>query len=371
MKKQNKIYLGIGIVIVFLIAAIAIFSIAKLNTEDQTIRMGSILILSGGGSAWGEAARNGIDLAVKDINGAGGVLGKKIIVIYEDDQANPTNTVTAFKKLTEVQNIDFIIGPTWTKQGLAIKDLVDDEVVISPSLGGLKFNENNKYIFNSRQHDYILSQNLANYVFKKGYRTVAILSVNDEYNKEQADEFKKVFEKLGGEVKFVLDPMIDQRDVRSDLIKVKNDNGVDALIAMTGGTVLTSIFAIQIKELGLEQPVFSVTIDQTRIDESRGACNGWKYLSSFTPNKKFSQRYLTIYGTKVHIGSDSAYDAVVMLANAMNETNSINPKLVQEYLNGLKKFSGVSGTLISDGQGGFTKNYKVLEVRKGTSFELG
>lgn len=362
---KNKVYLVTGIVVVILIVIIAMFS--EIKTDEEIIPIGSILILTGGGSAWGEAAKNGIDFAVEDINQKGGVLGKKVAVIYEDDQANPINTISAFRKLTEVYNINFIIGPTWTKQGLSIKSLVDDEVVISPSLGGAEFNEGNNYIFNSRQHDYILSQNLAEYVFQKGHRKVAILSVNDPYNKEQADEFKKVFENLGGKVEFLFEPVIEQKDVRSDLLKVKK---VDALVATTGGTDLTSLFAIQIKELGLEQPVFSVTIDQTRIDESKGACDGWEYLSSFTPSKEFSQRYLVTHGIPVHIGADSAYDAVMMLVQAMKETKSTDPDVVQEYLNGMRNYFGVSGNLIADGQGGFTKGYKVMRVENGKAVEL-
>lgn len=138
----------------------------------------------------------------------------------------------------------------------------------------------------------------------------------------------------------------------------------------TGGTDLTSLFATQMKELGLEQPVYSVTIDQTRIDESKGATNGWEYLSSFTPSEAFAQRYLEKYGTPVHIGADSAYDAVMMLSQAIEETQSTSPEVIQEYLNKLETFSGVSGHLLADGQGGFTKNYKVMRVEGGTPVEI-
>jgi len=97
-------------------------------------------------------------------------------------------------------------SPVLGGRSRAIKNLVDDEVVISPSLGGAEFNEKNRYIFNSRQHDYLLSQNLAEYVYRKGHRNVAVVSVNDPYNKEQSDEFKKVFENLGGGLNSYLIP---------------------------------------------------------------------------------------------------------------------------------------------------------------------
>ena len=360
MEKKSLWIIGIILVVVIILGVYY----SNQNNED-IIQVGSILSLTGAASSWGEAAQNGINLAVEDINAEGGVLGKKIEIVYEDDQSNPTQTVTAFKKLTEVDGIKLLVGASWTKFGLAIKDLIDEEVFISPSLGGSAFNEGNEYIFNTRQHDSILSRSLAEYVYDNGYRAVAVLSVNDPYNKEQADEFKKTFENLGGSVKYVFEPVIEQRDVRSDLLKVKSDSDVDAIVATTGATPLTSIFAIQMKELNMEYPVYSVTIDQTRIDESKGAIDGWEYLSSFTPSEDFSERYLETFGVTIHISSDSAYDAIIMLSQAIKETKSTDPVLIQEYLNNLETFSGVSGNLISDGEGAFTKNYNVLVVENG------
>tara|TARA_Y100000310_G_scaffold334233_1_gene413564 strand:- start:96909 stop:98012 length:1104 start_codon:yes stop_codon:yes gene_type:complete len=362
MKKQSKIYWTLSIVIIAIFVVTLAITIPK---GDETIQIGSILSLSGAAASWGEAAQDGISLVVEDINSKGGVLGKKVVVIYEDDQSNPTQTVTAFRKLTEVDEVKVIIGPSWTKMGLTIKTLVDDEVVISPSLGGVGFNEGNKYIFNTRQHDYILSKNLAESVYSEGHRTVAILSVNDPYNKEQADEFERVFEDLGGTVQYVFEPTMEQRDVRTDLLKAKSDAKVDALVATTGATPLTSIFAIQLKELGMDYLVYSVTIDQTRIDESKGTIDGWKYLSSFTPNEDFSERYLQEFNKKIHISSDSAYDAAMMIFQAMEETESTDHETIQKYLSDLDRFSRVSGNLVADGDGGFTKNYITYEVRNG------
>jgi len=233
MKKQNKIYLTIGIVAVVIIAAIMISSIPK---EEETIKIGSILSLNGAASSWGQAAQNGMNLAVEDINREGGIHGKKIKIVYENDQSDPTQTVTAYNKLKNINDIKFFIGASWTKFGLPLKDLINNEIFISPSLGSRTFNEGNKYIFNTRQHDYILSRDLAKYIYNKGHRTISILSVNDPYNKEQADELKRVFENLGGTVKYVFEPVIEQKDVRTDLLKIKNDPEIDALVATTGAT---------------------------------------------------------------------------------------------------------------------------------------
>ena len=284
---MNKKFI-LGILILVILSAIIGVS---LSGNEDTIKIGSILSLSGVAGSWGEAAQNGINLAVEEINSKGGVLRKQVEIIYEDDQSDAVKTVTSFNKLTDLDGIKFLIGASWTKFGLSIKDLIDDEVFISPSLGGSAFNENNDWIFNSRQHDYILSINLAEYVYNQGHRSVAVLSVNDPYNKEQADEFKKTFENLGGTVIYLFEPQMEEKDVQTDLLKVKNNSEITAMVATTGATPLTTLFAVQMKELDMKYPVYSLSIDQTRINESKGAIDGWIGLSSFTPTKEFSEKY--------------------------------------------------------------------------------
>ena len=151
------------------------------TATSTPIGIGAVMILSGEGATWGEASRNGMALAIEDINKSGGVLGRPFKGIYEDDQSDPKAAVSAFNKLVDSDGAKFIIGPNWSNTGLAVRDLAAQAkvVMVSPSLGVADFNEGIDYVFNTWPHDKILSPQLAYYVYGKGHRHVALFGAND------------------------------------------------------------------------------------------------------------------------------------------------------------------------------------------------
>lgn len=100
---------------------------------------------------------------------------------YHDEQGDPKKALSAFRQLVDIDGIHIIIGPTWSNSGLPLIDLACQHTVlmISPSLGTARFNESCEYLFNTWPHDYILSRSLADHVFGKGYRKVALVGAED------------------------------------------------------------------------------------------------------------------------------------------------------------------------------------------------
>lgn len=340
-----------------------------LNNE---IKIGSILILTGEGAAWGEAAKNGIELAMEEINEQGGVNEKKLKVIFENDSSDPKKALSAFQKLTDVDKAQFIIGTTWSHVGLPLVKLAEQKkvVMISPSLGVKEFNEDNPYLFNTWPHDFILSEKLAEYVFKKGFRRVAVFGARQVWVEDQTRAFRKTFEGLGGKIALLFEPNITDTDVRTDVLKLKNTSGIDAVIMLADGQDLTAISARRMKELNIQLPVFSITLDRKIINDCQGACDGFIFLTFLTPTDQFESKYQAKYRREVEIGADSAYDAVMMLADAMRKTNSTNPDNIKDYLAKIKTYSGASGNLISDGRRGFIKPYSIKQIQNGQPVTL-
>jgi branched-chain amino acid transport system substrate-binding protein len=367
---NKKIIIGIVIIILIVLGVWVSNKNQNNLSAINEIKIGSILIESGDGASWGEAARNGMDLAIKEINDQGGILGKKVVAIHEDDAGDPAKTVGAFRKLTQTDGVKFIVGPSWSKNGDPIKDLITNEIVISPSLGNANFNETSKFIFNTWPHDYILSAKLADYVLAKGVKNVAILGANEVWCKAQTMAFKERFEKLGGVVSFVYEPTTDQRDVRTDLLKLKQIKDLQAIVVTSDGYGLTSVYGKQMRDLGIKMPTYSITLDNTVIKNCEGTCNGWEFLTALTPKADFSAKYKSIYNREVEIGSDSAYDAVMLIAKGIKETKSLDTNVVQKYLNNIKTYDGQSGILNSDGKGAFTKDFKTMIIKSGIPVEL-
>ena len=89
-----------------------------------------------------------------------------------------------------------------------------------------------------------------------------------------------------------------------------------------------------------------------------------------TPSEEFKKAYESKYKTTIDIGADSAYDAVMMIAEAIRETKSTDSTVVAQYLGKLKEHNGVSGKLVSDGKRGFVKEFAVKKVVNGKPVDL-
>ncbi len=337
---------------------------SSVSNKEGEIKLGSILILSGEGSSWGEATKNGIDMAVEDINKSGGIGGKKLAVIHEDNASDPKKAISAFQKLTDTDDVDFIIGPNWSNSGIPLIDLAKSKktVVVSSSLGLKDFNESNEYLFNTWPHDYILSRNLADYVYGKGYRNVALIGGQDVWVKDQTKNFAERFEELGGHIALKYEPQVSEKDVRTEMLKLKNDKSIDAVVMTISGYSLMDIVAMQMRDMGIKLPMYSITVDKKLLADCHGACDGMTYLTFLTPSKEFEERYKSKFNREVEIGADSGYDAVMMIAEAMKKTKSTDGTTVAKAMAEVRSYKGVSGNLTSDGKRAFTKPYLIKKV---------
>ncbi|MEK6960860.1 MAG: ABC transporter substrate-binding protein [Nanoarchaeota archaeon] len=188
--------------------------------QKEPITIGAVLILTGTGSNWGQNSRQGADLAVKELNAEGGVLGRQLKMDYEDNPNDyPASAVTALNSLT-AKDVKIVIGTTWSTSGLAVAPIACDEriLMISPTLGMADFNERCDYLQNIWPHDATLSAELGRHIYNKGHRRLAILGSQQNWEEEQARAVMKGFEEAGGKtVAFEL-PAGDSQDFKTELL---------------------------------------------------------------------------------------------------------------------------------------------------------
>lgn len=335
---------------------------------QDPIKIGSILILSGEGAAWGNAERNGIDMAVEDINAEGGIGGRPVQVDFQDDKYDPAVAISAFRKFVDADDIKVIIGPTWSRTGLPLAPLADQEKVlmISPSLGVKEFNEQSPYLFNTWPHDYILSESLADMIYQQGHRGVALIGAKESWTQDQTEAFTRRFNELGGQVAITIEPSPEDKDLRPEALKVKAIKELDAVVLTNGVLDVGPISAKRMREVGITLPFYSVSLDKNIIRSAGDAYEGLVFPTFLTPGDGFAKRYKERFNIDVDIGGDSAYDATMLIAIAMRETKSTDPTVLQSYLHTIKDYDGVSGHLVSDGKGGFTKPFRVYKVTGGS-----
>jgi len=364
-----RILNALFVIVLLLVSSVDVQAAEK---NEEVLKIGSILVLTGQGSAWGAASRNGIEMALERINAEGGLLGKKVECVYQDIQGDPKKSVLAFHELVSLEGIKMIIGPTWSTHGIPLIERAHKQKVlmISASVGLAKFNESSKFIFNTWPHDYVLSQNLADYVFNKGHRRVAVTGAEDIWVKEQTRVFSRRFKELGGEILFTTEPLPDNTDLKTIALRIKNLPNLDAIVSTSDGAVVGSLVAKALKELNVRLPMFSVTLDQIAIDTAQGGFENAVFLTSLTPDPEFQKEYEQRYKTTIDISADGSYDAVMMLAEAIKKTQTTDTEVLADYLNGIKTYDGVSGDLVSDGKGGFVKDFAIKRIVNGKPVDV-
>lgn len=332
---------------------------------QDSIKIGAILMLTGIGASQGIASLRSAKMAIEEINKAGGLLGKPVELVVEDNQGdNPATAVSALQSLM-ARGISIVLGPNWSPSGNAVAPVACDNKVmmISPSLGIADFNEKCDYIFNLWPHDDALSRLLSRKVYDLGFRRIAVLGSEQMWEKIQSEAVKQGFEDAGGQVvSYQIAPQGD-RDFRTLALKIKSSQP-DAVV-LTAFTFEDSA-GKDLRTQGVDVPFFSVLVDDDRLRAAQGVLEDTKVITSFTPSPKFSDAYAKKYGEKLDMSGDTSYDTIQLIASAIKATGSTDPTILKTYLGTIKEYDGVSGHMVFDGKGGVSKQPQMMVV-KGTS----
>jgi branched-chain amino acid transport system substrate-binding protein len=319
----------------------------------------------------GNASRNGIDLAVKEINQKGGINGKRLVVDHQDNQGVPSNAVSIFNNHLS-RGINIFLGTTWSPSAIALKEVVCENQVLmfSPSVGASEVNEECDYIFNNWQHDFYLSRDLADLVYQEGHRKIVVVGAKQAWVDEQTMNFSERFLELDGKIVLLVEPLMEQKDFSSEALKIKNLKEVDAIVYTAGPSHLSALLSKKLKETGVSLPQYSITLNSSTIEASQGAFNDLVYLIAFTPTEEFEDKYIREYNINIEVTASESYDAVMMIAEAMEKTGSTDPTILKDYLNNIDHWDGASGYLTSNGKGAFKKESWMMKIIDGKSVRI-
>jgi branched-chain amino acid transport system substrate-binding protein len=294
--------------------------------------------LTGDGASFGQSSREGTELAVEEINGAGGLLGgRKIKLLVEDDQSKPEEASNAVTKLVTQDKVVAVLGEVASRRSLAAAPVCQKYMVpmISPSSTNERVTQVGDYIFRVCFIDPFQGEVLAKFAYNDlKARKVAILKdIQQDYSVGLTDSVMKHFTALGGQV---LDPVsysTGDSDFKAVLTQVRSQKP-DAVF-VTGYYPEAAIIARQARELGMKMPLLGG--DGWVGDALK---NGREALNNSFISNHYSgdnpdpvvQNFVTAYRTKFSREPDAiaalAYDAVKVLADAITRSNSTDgPKL--------------------------------------------
>jgi len=361
MKKQNKIYLTIGIVAVVLIAAIAMFSVQK-GEDTDVFKIGSIMGFTGAGSFYSDDVRQGMDLALEEINQN----NKNIEIVYEDSKTDAKEAVTAYNKLRDINNVDAMISLFSVTSVPLVPIANNDKMPLIVSITSAEDIGKNPYVIQyylkAEDYAYPIAKEVAN----QGFDKIAIMHSQEDFGKSVSSKFTDKFNSLGGQVVITESFSMAETDFGTHLLKIKES---DAQAIIFAGFKPHYINVLQkVKENGIELPFFEMspnTMYPELIEETGNSSEGVIAVSlNFPVNKdnQFVRKFKEHYNKEPNVAASLGYDMIKMIYEA-NKKNS-DKNLINQIIN-LKNYVGLNGqvNISNDGECNFSVN--IIRIKNG------
>ncbi|HET7850801.1 MAG TPA: ABC transporter substrate-binding protein [Pseudolabrys sp.] len=356
-------------------------------SAQDTIKIGVTQPLTGAFAASGNYVAQGTRIAEEEINKAGGVLGKKIQLIIEDNKSNPTEAVTTVEKLIEKDKVPLLIGAWSSTLTLAVMPKLEEykvPMIVETSSSGKITRSGNPYVFRISPTSEMEATAFQPIAKQMRIKKAAFLYTNNDFGIGSADEYGKMLKANGVEIgpRETMDPAAT--DFSAQLAKIKA-SGADTLFVTTAVEQLTLILK-QAKEQQLKVRVVSCggSNSPDQVVAQAGAAAEGSYHTTFFPpwfpeittNPEVSKRYMADW--KKHgfnVGGLTegyrGYDAVYVAAAAIKAAGKPDPEAIRKALWGVH-VKGVYGDIhfIKQGPAGKESGQNVptvylVEVKNG------
>jgi len=339
------------------------------------ILVGEYSSLTGGTATFGQSTHQGITLAFEEANAAGGVLGKKLKLLTEDDQSKPEEAATAATKLISQNRVVALLGEVASSRSLAAAPIAQANKIpmITPSSTNPKVTEVGDYIFRVCFMDRFQSQVMARFAANtlKVKRVAILYDLKNDYSVGLRQFFTEAFTGLGGTI--VADQSYSEGDAdfKAQLTQIKSAK--PEAIYVPGYYGEAGTVARQARELGITVPLMGGDgWDSQKLFEIGGSAIEGSYLSNHysvdDPQpaiQKFVNDYNAKFGAKPDALAALAYDAAKILVDAMKRAGTTDGPKLRDAIGATKDYAGVTGKITLDAQRNAVKTAVVLKVGKG------
>ena len=356
---------------------LALAAALPVAAQTQTVKIAVLQELSGAGATAGTNARNGAMMAIKEINEAGGILGRKIEATVADTQSNPGVAKGLAAKAVD-DNVFAVIGPTFSGS-IMVSMAETKRAEIINFTGGEAASitqQGNPYIFRTSFTQTTAMPKVARYIASNlKAKTVAVIFVNNDFGKGGRDSFSKAAEAFG--MKVVADISTDsgQVDFSAPVLRAKQSNA-DAIFVYTNEEESARALR-ELRKQGITKPIVGETTltGQKVIELAGDAANGAVAHVGLTvdaPNPlmlKFKAKFYESYKYISDHNGIKGYTAPYMLKAAIEKVGKFDRIAVAKALHGLQltvaKHPGVLMDVSIDANGDLDRDSYVVEVKDG------
>lgn len=352
-------------------AVLALVLASCSKAESNSVKIGGIFPLSGQVAVYGVECKNGVDLAIEEINAAGGINGKPVVLVSEDDEGNPDKTVNAFKKLSTKDGVKVVIGSLTSGCTQAITTLsqASKVVQIAPAATAPAITDAGDFIFRACFIDPFQGTVGGKFAAETlGKKRAAILyDIGNDYSVGLSDNFKIAFTKAGGSIVSEESYATNDKDFNAQLTKIKNANPDVVYLPDYYGTV--ALIAKQLRAQGITAPIVGADgwdgLTSNAGDEVLGGyySNHYAVDSTEPAVKKFVESFRAKYNKDPNSFAALGYDCVYLIRDAIVAAGAEDSIAVRDAL---VKTDGdyVTGHLTFDEKHNPIKSAVMLELVK-------
>jgi branched-chain amino acid transport system substrate-binding protein len=358
------------------VAALATATIGCKSGGGDTIKVGEFASLTGKEATFGTSAHEGTLLAVEQINAKGGVLGKKIELLTQDDQTKAGEPANAVNKLISKDGVVAILGEVASSRSLEAAPICQQNKIpmISPASTNPTLTKEGDYIFRVCFNDNFQGGALANFASGtlKAKKVAILTDVKSDYSKGLAKSFKEKYPTSGGKIGVELDFNGGDKDFKGQLTTIKND-APDAIF-LPGYYNDVALICIQAKQLGMNIPIFGgdgweseslITIGQEAMEGNYFST----HCSIEQPTPEMTA-FVDAYKKRFKGKTPDAmavlgYDSALVLADSITRAGKTDGPALRDAIAATKDFSGASGKFSLNADRDAVKALVFIQIKGG------
>ena len=372
---MKRILLSLGLIATFL------FSFAcQPTTGGDKVRIGVFMSLTGSTANFGISSVNGIKMAADEVNKAGGINGKQIELLVEDDRSDASEAATIVTKFVTQDQVHAVLGEVASSRSIAAAPIAQNAKIpmLTPSSTNPEVTRKGDYIFRSCFIDPVQGAAIGQFAAKglNAKRAAIMVDRKNDYSTGLATNITETFTKLGGQMVATTSYQEGDQDFNAQLTSIKGAN--PEVIFVPGYYNDVGLIAKQARDRGITVPLLGGDgWDSAQLYAIGGtALNGSFFSNHYSPFdtdpkvQKFVNDYKALYNTTPDALAATAYDAAHIMFDAIKRANSTDGTAIRNALAATNAFPGVTGTVTFNENRDAVKPIIMIEIKDGGTYAV-